>query len=490
MKNNFIRFAALSFALLLLLSLFLTACGGNDGVKAPDNTAAFSEQTDGETTEPEYIFPELDLGGKKFTMLNMTPGNSYSYIDVELSGDVLDDAMWKRNSDIEETFIFDLVEVNKTSDEIQAAVRECVLSGDDVYQVAYPLTYHMGGMLTDRLFWDLREGDGFAFDEPWWDQAIMEDVPFGPDKSIFFASSDISLHNFEMSWCFYFNRNMVLNHQLDLPYDAVNEGRWTYDLLYEYTSVAHNLNGDDSYAWNPEGSSVYGFTSMHDCIYQSFIACGEPLIEMNDGAPVMTAGSDRFYKIAEKLTKVYGTAGLAVFGNDRNNKSHYEMVFAAQRAMFVGAEIKSGDGGGVFAEMENDYGIVPLPKFDEEQEGYVSPVAVWTYFITVPVSNGDLDTTSIILDALSYLSYRDVIPAYYDVTLSVKNIRDKETADMLAIIRDCRTYFTAYAFGWGADFRSQLSTRIVSGSSDLASVIAAEKPKIEAQIQTSLDAMS
>ncbi|MBQ8510502.1 MAG: hypothetical protein IJ493_11410 [Clostridia bacterium] len=475
---------------LLMVSSQALACG-SEASGSQDTTS--SDTTTAATTaaEPEYEYADLDLGGADFNILNVNAGNDYYMIDVEMSGDILDDAVWKRNETVEEKYNFNLVEVGMGGNDLNTTVRNVVMAGDNVYQAAYLRTDTLGGVVSDGLLWDLNEGVGFQFDEPWWDHAVMEDMRIGDNEALYFASSDISLHNFEMSWCMYFNRNMITNLQLDLPYHIVKEGKWTYDKLYEYVNVGHNLNGDESYTFNANGNAVYGFTSMSpDCITQAFISCGEKYVRMEDNTPTFTAGTDKYYAVAEKLAKVFAGNGIAHFGNTTTDGSHYELVFGAGRAMFVGSEIKSGDGGGRYADMTDDYGIVPMPKFDEDQENYISPVALWTYFLTIPSSNPDIETASYVLDALAYLSYKDVVPAYYDVTLSVKNIRDEETAEMLDIIRSTRTYLTAYAFGWGSDLRSKVATSVRNGAGDLASIIATQKTKVETEIDASLEAFA
>lgn len=484
MKNK----RLISMLLLAALPVSAIACGSGEST---DTTADSAAQTTAANPYADYEFPAVDWGGKDFRILNIKTSGSYSGIVYEMTGDVLDDAMWKRNEMIEEMFNLTLIEELGAYNEINDTVRSTVLSGDDVYQVAYPRSDSIGGMALDGLFWNLNEGDGFQFDQPWWDQAVMEDFAIGDKQEIYFASSDISLHNFEMSWCLYFNRNQLVDLGLDMPYDTVKAGKWTYDALYKYISVGHNLNGDESYTWNANGQAVYGFTSMQpDAITQMFVSCGEKYVVMNNGQPEFVAGSDKYYSVAEKLAKLFGTAGQSIFANDRAGGFHYELIFGAGRAMFTGCEIKSGDGGGAFANMTDDYGIIPLPKYDEAQENYVSPVAVWTYFMTVPSTNKNISDTSKILDAMAYLSYKDVVPAYYDVTLMLKNIRDDETAEMLDIIRGARTYLTAYAFGWGAGLRSAVGSKISSGDADIASTIAAQKTTIEAEIKKSMDTYS
>ena len=136
--------------------------------------------------------------------------------------------------------------------------------------------------------------------------------------------------------------------------------------------------------------------------------------------------------------------------------------------------------------MTDDYGIVPMPKYDESQEEYISPVALWAYFLTVPVTHADLDTSSKILDAMSYVSYRDIVPVYYDIVLQVKNIRDEETSDMLDIISSTRTYLTAYAFGWGQGLRDGINSMIRQGQNNLASLVAKHEEKVTKELEEAL----
>ena len=65
-------------------------------------------------------------------------------------------------------------------------------------------------------------------------------------------------------------------------------------------------------------------------------------------------------------------------------------------------------------------------------------------------------------------------------------------AALLASASACgaRTYLTAYAFGWGANLRSAVGSKISSGDADLASTIAAQKTTIEAEIKKSMETYS
>ena len=476
---------------LILAALLLASCAsgcGSDAEKGSETTqnSGDTESTTGVTDE--YDYPSLDLGGEDFVFLTASNvANMYNTIEVdEQNGDLLDDAVYKRNIFVEDKY--NLKVVNMKSDTVNDDIQLAVNSGDNVYQAAYPLTNTLGSMVLEGMFWDLNKGSGFNFDREWWDKAVMDDVKIGKDKAVYFANSDLSLLNFEATWCMYFNRRMVENLQLDMPYQTVRDGNWTFDELYKYISAGANLNGDDSYNWNKDGNCVYGFTSMSpDFITQCYVSSNEKQIKFEDGAPKLMVGSDKFYQVTDKLKKVFGETGTAFFSNNKDDGSHYELVFGAGRAMFTACEIKGGNGGGVFSEMVDDYGIVPMPKFDTNQKNYISPIAVWTYFLTVPVSNPDIETASVVLDTMSYLSYRDIVPIYYDVVLQVKHIRDEETSEMLDIIRSTRTYYTAYAFGFGSTLRGNLASYIVSDKGDAASIIATSKDATIAEMDKAME---
>jgi len=471
--------------LLLLIGAQTASCGGTEPT-ASDDTAP--TDTTPAVTEEAYDFGTIDLGGEDFVILNANEIRElYNILDVEEpTGDLLDDAVWKRNNLIEEKYNLNIVEEHNSSPNDQ--LRQTVLAGEDIYNAAYILTNTLGSLILDGMFHDLKDGEGFRFDQPWWDHAVMDGAVIGEDESLYFISSNMNLYAFEGTWCMYFNKKMCQDLQLEAPYQLAKDGKWTLDRLYEYTSVGANLNGEADWSWNQEAKSVYGFSSMTDFILQMYTSCEQKVIDIENGEPVLNAGTNRFQTVTDKLVRVFGEKGISHFcNNDRSTGNHYENIFAAERAFFIGAEIKGGDGGGRFADMTSDYGIVPMPKFDESQEEYISPVALWAYFLTVPITHTELDTTSKILDAISYVSWRDIVPVYYDIVLQVKNIRDEETSDMLDIISSTRTYLTAYAFGWGQNLRSDINNMMRAGKNNLASIVAKHETSIAKEFADALD---
>ena len=90
--------------------------------------------------------------------------------------------------------------------------------------------------------------------------------------------------------------------------------------------------------------------------------------------------------------------------------------------------------------MEDDYGILPYPKFDESQEKYMSGAMDNYTVLGIPITVSDPEMASIITEALNAESYKQLFPAYYDTALKVKYMRDEESIEMLDIIMNGRNF--------------------------------------------------
>ena len=98
---------------------------------------------------------------------------------------------------------------------------------------------------------------------------------------------------------------------------------------------------------------------------------------------------------------------------------------------------------------EVPFGFLPMPKLDEEQAEYhCNQTPVSTFFV-IPATNQRVAETAAVMDAGAFLSARDVLPVYYDVTVSQKGLRDEDSIEMLNIV-SARARYTDVSriFGW------------------------------------------
>jgi hypothetical protein len=100
--------------------------------------------------------------------------------------------------------------------------------------------------------------------------------------------------------------------------------------------------------------------------------------------------------------------------------------------------------------MESDFGILPSPKLDETQATYYTSInPLSSNSIAVPITTRDKEKTSAVLEALAAESKYTLMPAYYDITITNKMIRDEESAEMLDLILSTRVFDLGFIFNWG-----------------------------------------
>ena len=484
MKKNPLLITLYAIFLILLFS----SCGNGTDNKETDELKQ-SEQHETQQEENVYIFPELDCGGEDFTFLNIDKGTWDFYttiVNEEQTGEVLDDAIYLRNRIIEDKFNVYLKEITFDINDIESKIKNTILAGEAAYDAAYCPAYMnapIGGMIAQGLFSDLNDIPDLQLDKPWWNQTINSECAIGNDKKLYFAWCDINIMNLQGPWCVYFNEDMMKNLNLDLPYNLVKSGEWTLDEFYKYAKTGAQLNGEDSFKWKSSSSAVYGYASFVSGTRALLCGTGEYLISKDsEGIPFLSIETSRFYDVCNKIADIIRADGLYIDSNERPSK-YFEFLFRDERALMTIAELKAAD---TFREMDATFGIVPIPKYDKNQSRYYSSVTNAMPVLTVPNTMKDAKTTGVILDAMAYLSTRDIAPIFFDVTLSQKRLRNDESIEMLQIVKDSVQYGAGLAYGWSADLYVDICDDLNKGVSNAASQIEKHKDKIQINIDKTM----
>lgn len=94
----------------------------------------------------------------------------------------------------------------------------------------------------------------------------------------------------------------------------------------------------------------------------------------------------------------------------------------------------------ILRKMDDDFGIIPNPKYDESQETHYPEISSAAPLAAVPLSVSDAERAAVVLSALSCKSWLDVVPVYFEQTVSSKQLRDADSIEMLNLIKKER-YF-------------------------------------------------
>ena len=220
--------------------------------------------------------------------------------------------------------------------------------------------------------------------------------------------------------------------KLDYPYQAVYDGKWTYDILRTYIKDAYqdvNANG------SADIEDSYGLAANFATLAAMPVNAGEMPIKMTDNGFELNLYSERLVDIVEDM--VAFTSNPDCYIELQGGNTLYN-VFNAGRAMF---EIYSSDPA-YLRDVEFDFGYLPYPKFDETQKDYI----VWSAggMMAYPINAADTKFTGTVIEALSAGSAKYMKNAFIEKYIEGKVLRDDDSVKVYRMMRDLATYDFSY----------------------------------------------
>jgi hypothetical protein len=366
------------------------------------------------------------------------------------------------------------------------------MAGDDTYDIIYcPRSNNspIGALITQGLFYNIDNIPEINLEGSWWKTSTIESSRLGDNNGVYFLQSEVALMTLQGVWCLFFNETMMQNIGLEFPYQLVKDGKWTLDELLVYVRAGMNLNGDETFNWNASGASVYGLTAPGQAMAAFVTGTDESYIRKDaDNMPFLSIESERFFNVIDKIIEITSVSGQFMEANEDRNTSgrNYERLFENSRSFFIIAEFKTAD---LLREMEDSFGIVPMPKLNETQSGYSHFIFRQCPVLVIPVTNSISNQTGIIVDALEYTSHTKVTPAYYDVSLSFKGLRNDASIEMMHIINNSISLDLGITYDWTRTLYDDINSALHAGRIDISSLIERRKAAVEIGIERTLEAL-
>lgn len=436
---------ALSLILaLLMLVMAIAACGSKDGQTDGTTTTALSADNDTTTpadtsaTEPvETVAPELrddipevNYNNEKFTVL-IRESTKYEMLSEDITGDLVPDAVYQREITVEERLGVDINVLTEPGDWAQRdafinRVSNSILGGDNEFDMVMTHNGYMSSMTLRGLAYDLNELNAIDFTKKWWCQKYVENIEIG--GKVYTAMGDIGVSLYEYLEAVYFNKKVADENSIPDLYQTVQAGEWTFDKMMGYAKqVGSDLNGDGTY----NDADMYGLViDEHNVRYAATIWQTE----------ITTVGADgkRTFNLPnERYINCYETLYHAIYDNDQayydgSNKVGLKM-FTNDQVLFYTERLSRAAS---MKEMTSEYGIIPFPKYDENQKEYVSATRDSHSGMMVANNVKNPDMVGTVIEALCMYGYTDITPAYYETTLKLKYLSDEIAMSMLDLIRD------------------------------------------------------
>lgn len=469
---------------LLLSVLIITSCGSNGG-----NTPTDSTTPEPETTASPYTYidklSDADYNGYEF---NICGEKVYDIFFVEEeTGEVVDDAVFKRNSLIEQryniTFNFELIEWKKGPESIQ----QSVLAGDNSFDLWTSTHLYLGNILTSGYLRNWNDVKSVDLSQPYYVKAANDTYSISGNTKLLFG--DFMESNIKCAYVMVYNKRLTDEYSIDGLYDAVDDGTWTIDYFTGLIKdIRRDLNGDSAYDEN----DFYGFGTDNYAMVDSWSkTLGFIAIDNSGSEPKLDFYKESTVDAYKKLYDLYYN-NTGVYGKYEPFKALSEM-FIPGNCVFSNSQISSLTGKAM-RDMKDDYGVLPYPKLTESQEGYYTHLD-GTYsaqLITVTLPEEDLERTGTIVEALNAYSREFTIPALYEIALKVKASRDDDSVRMLDIALAGRRYSldSLDEGGFKLSPVNALRNNIQKGNESITSYYEANKSSCEEWITSMIEAFN
>lgn len=483
-------------ALLIFTMLAATAC---TDIGTPSETTGEATSTEPEvTTAPaEYQNPGVNYEDQTITIASYSYSTAsqitkYNILLDEENGDKINDAIVERNRKVEDELGVNLELYILTSDDrgSSAKLQKSILAGDDKFDFTLTMNAGLAPMLTtDGMLVDLNTINTLDLSHSWWNQnANNEYTLYGKQLT---AVGDICFFNLGAPIVNYFSKDMIETYKLDDPYQLVYDGKWTIDRMIKMaTDVADDLNGNQIV----EDADQFGFAAEVDSLGYFMIGAGIRMSEHDSNGDIkITLNSERTVNIVEKLVPFFYTANVSRL-QAKTEKSYssvhteyFQPKLGANELLFYSNQLV------VALNMrvnEADFGVLPMAKYDESQENYISFANTWwSDHLVVPATCSNLDRAGHVIDAMGYYAQQLIIPAFIDTTVLDKTVRDEDSANMIKLIRDTQTFDIAYIFDWGG-IRSFIASSLAnSNSTAFASEYASREANIKAALESTVETL-
>ena len=444
-KNNIFKIIAFFLIVTLIAGIFIS-CAGKTDVKTTEEKA--TDDTVIADTKEEKIYPDLPdvtYDGYTFTFLAHKGDQGWDWIqpeprelvaEAENAEDPINDAVYRRNWVIKEKYNIDIEMIVNTDE--KSTMKKAVTAGDSKYDAVLMFNNNVQGIVTGALLTNISYLPYIDLSKPWWDPAVNA---LSIDNKNYLLGGDLLMLDNEGTNALLFNKDLIMQLGKELPYGLVTEGKWTMDKLDEYIrDAASDLNGDGKMA---PADDRWGLLAFNDTMHAFLVGGGGSLaVKDEKDLPVMSFTTERNLAVIEKTMNIMYNQDYVLNVQARLPSAEWTNIyigsFEQNRALFMWARMRVV---GKYRGMEANFGILPMPKFDENQENYRSVVSAYSgVLLGVPKSADELERVSIILEALASESRYTLKPAYYDIVLQRKYVRDNESSEMLDIIFNTRVY--------------------------------------------------
>ena len=485
--KNAKRIVSLLLAMLLGMSLLLTAVSCGDATEEPGDTHAATQGATVGDTETEAPYDQLfkEPYDREFSIL-IRDDCVDDFVVEGMKGDVLGDSLYERNTVVAEDFGVTFVHSYQgySYSAVNQALQQQVNGGLDDYDMYIGHKYSYTNLAMNNYLFDLNQITSLELSGAWWDQGCYDNLTVGGHTYVM-TGDILPDSSMRISSCMVFNKDLMveLAKSVDELNDTARNGGFTLDVLHTYCKdVTLDLNGDSTLNYMDDRYCLTGWKMAAP--YAMFYGAGGMFVSAEDGVPTVSYTDEAVTGIYEKLHKVIVGQNAYHVTNEAMYDTMFD-VFTEGRALFSTMTLRLISQ--YLSEMEDSYGILPEPKYDTYQEEYLSFVNGSTSLVMVAKTEEDPEFVGTVMEAMATYNYSHVTPNMFQVVTKLQAAKDPASAEMVDLIIRNRVFGLGYFADLGVS--NLVRDSLIAGRQEIASGLKSGRKAAERSLELLLKNM-
>jgi hypothetical protein len=340
---------------------------------------------------------------------------------------------------------------------------------------------------------NLYDVDGIDLSKAYWDQSANKQLSIG--GKLYYTVGDIITNDDACTWVMMFNKKLAEIYDFPNLYEIVEQGKWTFDYFYQLLKTDDLSHSDDA-TWDYEDR--YAFSTHRDMAYGFFYGADLSFVGKDErDIPYIiddAQSAEKTQKVLEFALKVMRQDNLTLDAHKWTHVNPWatvltEACFREDRAMFY-AEVLST----VISlrDMDTDFGLLPMPKYNKEQKEYTTFVNPAASLIGEPVYWESVDyarRSGVILEAMAYYGHEFIAPEFMEKAIKGKGTRDVESIDMLKIILKNRQYDLGLINNWG-NISTGYSDLVFNNKNSYANMFKSGKKRADREVSKFIEKLN
>lgn len=455
--NTFSKVLAALLAMLMLLPCIVGCAGDNPGsgdtTTAADTTAAPDDAAPETKLSDVLGFEFPSAADRDFNILVCKGYSEPDFCAEDFSGDAVSVEVYARNLEIQDKFGVTLNMIVQNGawgkqGEFRSLIEKANEAGTYDYDMVAGLSVSMATMLYTGLWANLMDIESVDLSHSWWMKDTVE--TYGINNTVYGAMGDIAHTYYSSLAVIALNTSLAERFGLNVDdlYKTVYDGNWTLDKMLEIGSAYGEENGDQVMTM---GEDTFGLVARTVPSRLFMYGFDIELIQKNeDGEVGLVSALEE--KVINSYAKLYNAFNNNVYPNisTEPQKANITSYFANDKILMYTAYF-SDLGLETIRNMSSEYMLLPMPKYDTQQDHYITPIATEATMVLIPITAIDPEFSGQVMEYYGYLGQRDITPVYVENTLKIKYASDERMMEMVSYIMNTASFTMSQMLIWNCE---------------------------------------